>query len=423
MDASPPPVTGAAASTPQHEEREAMLTLSKRANELGTENAFVVLGEVQKLVGEGKDILSFCIGQPDFPTPNHISLAGIRAIAEGKHGYTPSPGIPELRKAVADHFTKTRRVQVSPDEVVCACGGKPFIAYAILSVTDYGAGHEVIYPNPGFPIYGSQTVACGAVPVPLNLREARAYNFDPEELRKKVNEKTRLLILCSPHNPTGSIMTSEDMKAVAEIVAPYEDLWVYSDEVYSGLVYEGEFQSIAAVPGMRERTIMVDTASKTYAMTGWRIGYAANAKLAPTFTRWVTNTDSCPPHPNQCAVVEALNSSQEPSEKMAAIFRQRRDRIVSGLNEIPGFKCLSPGGAFYVWPNVTEACRMVGAKDSEDLRKRLLYEAGVAVLADIHFGKRVEGDGEHLRFSYASSFEAIDKGLSRVRDFMKKNKR
>ena len=400
-----------------------MLSISKRASELGTENAFVVLGEVQKLVAEGKEILSFCIGQPDFPTPGHISLAGIRAISEGRHGYTPSPGIPELREAVAAHYTKTRRVEVTPEEVVCACGGKPFISYAILSVTDHGAGHEVVYPNPGFPIYSSQIQACGAVPVPLNLREANAFNFDLDDLRKKVNEKTRMLMLCSPQNPTGSVLSRKELEAIAEIVAPYEDLWIYSDEVYSGLVYDGRFESIAAVPGMQERTIIVDTASKTYAMTGWRIGYAANAKLAPIFTRWVTNTDSCPPHPNQWAVVEALNSSQAPSEQMRDIFLERRDRIVAGLNAIEGFSCLTPGGAFYVWPNVTEACRLVGAAGSEELRKRLLYETNVAVLADIHFGKQVEGDGEHLRFSYASSFEAIDEGLARIADFMKRNKK
>jgi aspartate aminotransferase len=400
-----------------------MLALSKRAESLGTENAFVVLAEVAELVAKGGDVVSFCIGQPDFLTPPHIREAAIRAINEGKHGYTPSPGIPELRRAVADYFTKTRGVAVEPEEVVCACGGKPFIGYAIVSVTDYGAGHEVIYPNPGFPIYGSQVVAQGAVPVPLDLRESRQFNFDPEELRAKVNENTRLLILCSPHNPTGSIMSRADMEAVAEIVAPYENLWVYADEVYSLLVYEGEFTSIAAVPGMRERTIMVDTASKTYAMTGWRIGYAANQRLAPVLTKWITNTDSCPPHPNQWAVVEALTASQAPSEEMRDVFRQRRDRIVEGLNRIDGFRCLLPGGAFYVWPNVTEACRMVGAADSEEFRRRLLYEAGVAVLADIHFGTRVAGDGEHVRFSYASSFEAIDQGLERITDFMAKNKR
>ncbi len=398
-----------------------MPPISKRSQELGTENAFVVLGEVAKLQAEGKNVVSFCIGQPDFPTPDHIRLAGIRAITSGHTGYTPSPGIEPLRKAVAEFFTRTRGVTVAPDEVVCGCGGKPFIGYTILSVTDPLQGHEVIYPNPGFPIYEAQIKAHGAVPVPLPLREARGFNFDMDELRKKVNEKTRLLILCSPGNPTGNLLSGAELEEIARIVAPFENLWIYSDEVYCALVYDGAFQSIAAVPGMRERTVIADSASKTYSMTGWRIGYAANKALAPYFTRWVTNTDSCPPHPNQWAVVEALSSSQAPSEHMKEVFHRRRDRIVAGLNEVPGFKCLRPGGAFYVWPNVTEACRMVGASSSEEFRKRLLYEAGVAVLADIHFGTPVVGEGQHIRFSYASSLEAIDEGLSRIRDFMKKN--
>jgi len=400
-----------------------VLPIARRARELGTENAFVVLGEVEKLISQGKPVISFCIGQPDMPTPDHIRLAGIRAITEGKTGYTASPGIPALRKAVADYFTRTRGVGVDADEVVCGCGGKPFIGYTILSVTEPGEGHEVIYPNPGFPIYQAQVQAHGAVPVPLPLREARGYNFDLDDLRQRITKKTRLLILCSPHNPTGATLGRSEIEEIARIVAPYEDLWVYSDEVYSGLVYEGGFQSIAAVPGMRERTVIADSASKTYSMTGWRIGYAANAKLAPIFTRWVTNTDSCPPHPNQYAVVEALTASQDPSDRMREVFRARRSRIVSGLNEIPGFRCLMPGGAFYVWPNVSEACRMVGAKDSEELRKLLLHEADVAVLADTHFGTRVEGEGEHLRFSYASSFEAIDQGLGRIADFIQRRKR
>ncbi len=400
-----------------------MLDVSRRARELGTENAFVVLGEVERLVAAGKSIVSFCIGQPDFPTPEHICRAGIAAIESGKHGYTPSPGIPALRAAVARYFSRTRRIDVSPQEVVCGCGGKPFIGYALLSVTDHGEGHEVIYPTPGFPIYESLTRAAGAVAVPLALREARGFGFDLDDLRSKVNEKTRLLILCSPHNPTGGVLSRADLQAVAEIVAPYENLWVYSDEVYSGLVYDGEFESIAAVPGMRERTIIVDSLSKTFAMTGWRVGYAANKQLAPSLTRWVTNTDSCPPHPNQYAAIEALTGTQQPSERMRGIFLERRDRIVRGLNEIEGVQCQMPGGAFYVWPNVTEACRMVGAKSSEELRRRLLHEAGVAVLADVHFGRPVEGEGQHLRFSYASSFEAIDLGLSRMGDFIKQAKR
>ena len=289
-----------------------MPNLSRRARELGTENAFVVLGEVGKLEAAGKDIVSFCIGQPDFPTPEHISKAGIEAINAGHTGYTPSPGIPSLREAVAAYFSRTRRVSVSPDDVVCGCGGKPFIAYSILSVTDHGEGHEVIYPTPGFPIYESQVQACGAVSVPLPLREARAFTFDLDELRSKVNDRTRLLILCSPQNPTGGILSRSDLEEIATIVAPFENLWVYSDEVYSGLVYDGRFESIAAVDGMLERTIIADSASKTYSMTGWRVGYAANAALAPAFTRWVTNTDSCPAHPNQYAVQAALSGTLSP---------------------------------------------------------------------------------------------------------------
>jgi len=400
-----------------------MLPISRRASELGTENAFVVLGEVARLEAEGHDIVSFCIGQPDFPTPEHIRLAAIRAITEGRTGYTPSPGIEPLRQAVADTFSRTRGVPFTSDEIVCGCGGKPFIGYTILSVIEPGRGDEVIYPNPGFPIYEAQIRAHGAVPVPLPLRESRGYNFDLEELRSLVNERTRLLILCSPGNPTGNVLSREELHEIARIVEPWENLWIFSDEVYSGLVYDGPFASIAAVAGMKERTIVADSVSKTYAMTGWRIGFAANGRLAPVFTRWVTNTDSCPPHPNQYAAIEALTGPQEPAQRMREIFRRRRDRIVAGLNEIPGFRCQVPGGAFYVWPNVTEACRRVRAADSEDLRKRLLYEAGVAVLSDVHFGTPTPGEGQHLRFSYASSFEAIDKGLERIASFMRRAER
>ena len=397
--------------------------ISKRTSELGTENAFVVLGEVGQLLAKGQKIISFCIGQPDFPTPDNICNAAIKAIKDGHHGYTPSPGIPQIREAVANFYTRTRGIQVDVEDVVVGCGGKPFIGYAVLSLTDYGAGHEVIYPNPGFPIYKSQVKAHGAVPVELNLRESRGFVFDLDDLESKVNDNTRLLILCSPGNPTGGVLSREELAGIADIVRPYENLWIYSDEVYSGLVYDGEFQSISAITGMQERTIIADSASKTFAMTGWRIGYAANKALAPAFTRWVTNTDSCPAHPNQWAVVEALNGPQDKPLEMRDIFLQRRDKIVEGLNGIPGFHCLKPGGAFYVWPNVTEACKMVGAENSEALRKRLLYEAGVAVLADVHFGTPVVADGWHIRFSYASSFEAIEAGLEKLQDFMKKNTR
>lgn len=398
-----------------------MPSISRRSDQLGTENAFVVLAEVAKLQAAGKDIVSFCIGQPDFPTPANIQDAAVAAIRGGKHGYTPSAGIAELREAIAKYVSRTRGVAVSPEDVVVGAGAKPFIAYAILSVTDHGAGDEVIYPNPGFPIYESQIRAMGAVPVPIYLREARGFNFDPAELEAKITPRTKLLILNSPQNPTGGIISRKDMEAIAAILARHPDVWIYADEIYSRLVYDGEFASLASIPGMLERTIISDGASKTWAMTGWRIGYAVNRALAPVFTRWVTNTDSCASQISQWATVEAINGPQDAADRMRESFRQRRDLIVGLLNQVPGVTCQSPGGAFYAWPNVTEACRMVGAKDSEEFRVRLLNESGVAVLADIHFGPRVPGEGQHIRFSYAASSEAIEKGVARLAEFVRRH--
>jgi aspartate/methionine/tyrosine aminotransferase len=276
---------------------------------------------------------------------------------------------------------------------------------------------------PGFPIYESQITANGAVPVALPLREARAFAFDPGELATKIGPKTRLLILNSPHNPTGGLLARRDLEAIAEVLRRHPRVWIYADEIYSKLVYDGEFVSIAALPGMRERTIISDGASKTYAMTGWRIGFTANAILAPVFTRWITNTESCASQISQWAALAALTGPQADADAMKARFGVRRDLIVRLLNEVPGFRCASPGGAFYAWPNVTEACGLIGAADSEDLRRRLLHEAGVAVLADIHFGPRVEGDGQHIRFSYAASEQAIEQGVERIASFIRKNRR
>jgi aspartate/methionine/tyrosine aminotransferase len=397
-----------------------MPKLSRRADSLGTENAFVVLAEVNQLIRAGRDVVSFCIGQPDFPTPTHIQDAAIDAIRAGKHGYTPSAGIDELRAAAAGSMGRLRGIDIAPDDVVVGAGAKPFIAYAIASVTDYGVGDEVIFPVPGFPIYESQIRANGAVPVALPLREARHFAFDPEELAARITPRTRLLILNTPHNPTGGLLTRSDLEAIAAVLAKNPQVWVYADEIYSKLVYEGEFFSIAALPGMQARTIISDGASKTYAMTGWRIGFTANRALAPVFTRWITNTESCATQVSQWAAVQALNGPQVESEQMRERFRMRRDLIVRLLNSVPGFSCASPGGAFYAWPNVTEACALIGAKDSEELRKRLLHEAGVAVLADIHFGPRVEGDGQHIRFSYAASEQAIADGVARIADFVKR---
>ena len=400
-----------------------MADISRRARELGTENAFVVLAEVNNLIRQGKDIVSFCIGQPDFHTPLNIQDAAVKAIRDGKHGYTPSAGILELRQAVARNMSRMRGIDVQPDDVVVGAGAKPFIAYTILTVTDHGAGDEVIFPNPGFPIYESQIKAMGAVPVPIHLRESRAFNFDPQELADKITPKTKLLILNSPHNPTGGIIPRKDMEAIAAILRKHEQVWVFADEIYGRLVYDGEFCSIASLPGMLERTIISDGASKTWAMTGWRLGFAANRKLAPYFTNWVTNTESCASQISQWAGVEALNGPQDDADRMRDIFHERRDLIVKLLNEVPGVTCQSPGGAFYVFPNVTEACRMIGAADSEAFRARLLNEAGVAVLADIHFGPRVPNEGQHIRFSYAASNEAIRNGVDRMREFIRKNTR
>src|SRR6266498_4116142 len=370
--------------------------LSRRAESLGTENAFVVLAEVNALARQGKDIVSFCIGQPDFPTPRNVQQAAVVSIRAGKHGYTPSAGIDELRAAAAADIGKRRGLSFTPDDVV-------------------------IDPVPGFPIYESQIVANGAVPVPIFLREARDFAFDPAELEAKITAKTKLLILNTPHNPTGGMLKPSDLDAIAAILARHPQIWVFADEIYSRLAYAGEFDSLAKRPGMLERTIVCDGASKTWAMTGWRIGFAANRTLAPVFTRWITNTDSCASQISQWAALEAVTGPQDDAEKMRTSFLERRDLIVGLLNQVAGITCRTPGGAFYAWPNVTEACARTGCADSEALRKRLLTEAGVAVLADIHFGRRVPGDGQHIRFSYAASPAAIREGVSRVAAFIRAN--
>ncbi|MGQ0652211.1 MAG: pyridoxal phosphate-dependent aminotransferase [Betaproteobacteria bacterium] len=403
-----------------------MPAISQRARSLGTENAFVVLAEVNALARQGKDIISFCIGQPDFPAPQNVQEAAIRAIKDGRHGYTPSAGIDELRESAAKYLANMRGgLPIRPQDVVVGAGAKPFIAYAIVSTTDHGAGDEVIYPNPGFPIYESQILANGAKPVPLHLHESRGFSFDPAELDKLLNKKTKLLILNYPQNPTGGCLTRRELETIAAILQKQPQVWVYADEIYSRLVYQenaaGEFFSIAQVPGMYERTIISDGASKTWAMTGWRIGFTSNPELAPVFTRWITNTESCASQISQWAAVEAINGPQEPAAAMRQSFLERRDLIVGLLNQVPGVKCLVPGGAFYAWPNVTEACRRVGAADSEEFRQRLLHEAGVAVLADIHFGTRVPGEGQHVRFSYAASKQQIEAGVERLADFIRKN--
>lgn len=396
-----------------------MPPISQRTRHLGTEHAFLVLAEVNQLLAQGRDIISFAIGQPDFRTPDNICSAGKAAIDSGRHGYTASAGIPELRQAAADFLNRSRALHYTAEDIVVASGAKPFIMYTILATTDFGAGHEVIYPTPGFPIYQSQIKACGAVPVALPLRERAAFAFDLEDLGDRLGPHTRLLILNSPHNPTGRSLKRSELAAIAELLQDYPDCWVFADEVYSGMVHDDEFVSIAELPGMRERTVVIDGVSKSYAMTGWRLGFAANPTLAPYFSTWVTNTDSCASAISQWAAVEALTGDQSEHRAMMASFARRRDLIHAGLNQLSGVQALKPGGAFYIWPNVSELCAMTGCVNAEALRRRWLHEAEVAVLADSQFGTPVAGEGHHVRFSYATAEARIAQGLERLADWIR----
>lgn len=390
---------------------------AERMSRLGTENAFEVLAEVAKLAAQGRDIVSFAIGEPDFDTPENVKAAGIRAITENQTHYGPSAGLLALREKIAEYVSTTRGIDVSPDEVVVTPGAKPILFHGILACID--PGDEVIYPNPGFPIYESVINFVGAKPVPLALREEREFSFDPDELRGKVSPRTKMIILNSPQNPTGGVLERRDLEAVAELATKY-DLWVISDEVYSRILFDGEFSSIVSIPGMKERTIIIDGFSKTYAMTGWRLGYGVMPRgLAKDVARLETNCESCTATFTQWAGVEALTGPQDATAAMVKEFRERRDLIVEGLNSIEGIKCLAPKGAFYVFPNITGACRKLGLKDSKEFQERLLYEGGVAVLPRTAFGMRNEGEEEeYIRLSYATSKANIVEGLRRLKAFV-----
>jgi aspartate aminotransferase len=387
---------------------------AERMSLLGTETAFEVLAEVNKLKAQGRDIISFAIGEPDFDTPENIKQAGIKAIDENNTHYGPSAGIQPLREAIADYMSRTRHINYSPDEVVVTPGAKPIMFHGILATVN--PGDEVIYPNPGFPIYESVIRFVGGIPVPIALREEQDFAFDVDELRSKVGPKTKLIILNSPQNPTGGGLPQSTLEAVAEMALRY-DSWVLSDEIYSRMVFDGEFHSIATIPDMKERTIILDGFSKTYSMTGWRIGYGLMPKsLAVDVARLETNSESCTATFTQMAAVEALTGPQDAAEAMIAEFKARRDLIVAGLNDIEGITCRTPKGAFYVFPNVTQACARMGVKTAKELQHKLLYEAGVAVLPRSSFGTRNVGeDQEYVRFSYAASREAITEGLRRIK--------
>jgi len=381
---------------------------AERMSRLGTETAFEVLARAKAMEAEGRDMVHLEIGEPDFDTPPNIVKAAINALKSGFTHYGPSAGLLDARKVFAAHITKDRGVEVKPENIVITPGAKPILFFTILALVD--EGDEVIYPNPGFPIYESVINFVGAKPVPIPLREEKGFSFDVDELRALVNEKTKLIIVNSPQNPTGGILTKKDMKTVAELADKY-NAWILSDEVYSKIIYEGKHVSIYDFPEVKDRTILLEGHSKTYAMTGWRLGYGIMPlKLAEAVSRLQTNSNSCTASFTQIAGMEALTGSQSKSRKMVKEFKARRDLIVDGLNKIPGFTCLKPKGAFYVFPNITGT----GMK-SKELETYLLEKAGVAGLSGTSFGKYGEG---YLRFSYANSQENIKKALDKIKSVL-----
>lgn len=380
------------------------MKLAQLLSRLGTETAFEVLVRARALEAQGKRILHLEIGEPDFPTPAHIREAACRALAEGYTHYTPAAGLPEAREAIARYVSRTRGIPVDPSEVVVTPGGKPVMAFTVLALVD--PGDEVVYPDPGFPIYESLVRWVGAVPKPVRLREERAFRPDPEELAAQVGPRTKLVILNSPHNPCGSVLSREDLEVVAEACLRH-GTWVLSDEIYSRILYDAEHHSIASLPGMQERTVILDGFSKTYAMTGWRLGYGVMPRpVAEAVTRLAVNVYSCPAAFAQVAGISALEGPQDGVEAMVAEFRRRRDRVVAGLNAIPGVRCVLPQGAFYAFPNVSEL-----DPEGRAFADYLLEEAGVAVLAGTAFGRAGRG---YLRVSYATSLPNLEEALRRI---------
>ncbi|WP_226980766.1 MULTISPECIES: pyridoxal phosphate-dependent aminotransferase [Thermomicrobium] len=382
--------------------------LAERMGRLGTESAFEVLARARALEAQGRSIIHLEIGEPDFDTPPHIVEAAIEALRGGDTHYTPAAGLPELRAAIAEEVSRTRGIPVEPDRVVVTPGGKPIMFFTILALAEEGA--EVIYPDPGFPIYESVIRFAGATPVPLPLREELGFAFDPDELRRLVTKRTRLVIVNSPHNPTGAVIGREVLEELARLAQEYGFI-VLSDEIYRRIVYDVEAPSIASLPGMAERTVILDGFSKTYAMTGWRLGYGVAPRwLAEHLVRLAVNCHSCVPGFTQRAGLAALRGPQDAVDRMVAEFRRRRDAVVAGLNSLPGVRCAVPAGAFYVFPNVTETGR-----SASELARELLEQAGVAVLAGTAFGRYGEG---YLRLSFANSLENLLEAIERMRRYL-----
>lgn len=384
--------------------------IADRVNSLAGESAFQVLAAAQKLEAQGKKVIHFEIGEPDFPTAPHIVAAGKRALDQGYTTYCQSQGILPLREAIVAYTEKYKGIRCRKEEVVVAPGGKPIIFYTICVLVN--PGDEVICPDPGFPTYQSVIRYAGGIPVPVSLTEDKKFRLDVAELKSKITPKTKLLILNSPSNPTGSFLTEEDLKEIAEAIRD-KDIFVLSDEIYSRMVYEGAAKSIASFPGMKDKTIILDGFSKTYAMTGWRLGYGImQESIAEKMTTLLINSNSCTTHFVQMAGVEALNGPQESVEAMVQEFKHRRDVIIDGLNSIKGVSCLKPDGAFYAFPNISAT-----GLTSSEAAHYLLQEAGVAVLDGASFGSA--GDG-YLRLSYASSLDRIYEGLERIEAALKK---
>ena len=382
--------------------------LHERARQLAGESAFDVLRRAQELEATGREVVHLEIGQPDFPTPAHIRAAAARALDEGHTGYGPSQGLPELRDAIAEKAGELRGLSFSPEEVVVAPGAKALLFYAINALA--GPGDEVIYPDPGFPAYQSVIAHSGATPVPLPLREETGFRFDADEFRGLVSDRTRLVILNSPQNPTGGVLEREDLRAVAA-AAVENDFRILSDEIYLHFCYDSPFETIASVEEAGERVIIIDGFSKTYSMTGWRLGYALlPPSLVKTFDLYNVNIASCACTFIQHAAVEALRGPQDSVTSMVAEFRERRDYLVEGLNSIRGISCDTPGGAFYAFANITKT-----GSSSAELASRLLTEAGVAVLSGASFGPCGEG---YIRLSYATSMEKLRSGIERMTNLL-----
>jgi len=389
------------------------MKLARRMSRIGVEGAFKVLARARALEAQGRDIIHLEIGEPDFDTPRHIVEAGKQALDQGFTRYAPTPGLPELREAIATHVSRTRGIQVGAQRVSVVPGGKPMIFFPLLALVE--AGDEVIYPDPGFPIYESMINFLDATPVPIPLVEDRGFSFDLNLLRDKLSDKTKLLILNSPHNPTGGVIPAADIRAIAEMVRE-RDLMVLSDEIYSEIFFDQPPVSIASLPGMLEKTIILDGFSKTYAMTGWRIGYGVMPEwLVDAVTKLMVNSNSCTATFTQRAGIAALTGPEDDMAKMVAEFRRRRDAFCAGLNTLPGFRCSLPGGAFYAFPNITGT-----GWSSETLADALLEKAGVACLSGTSFGRYGEG---YLRFSIANSYENLMSAVARIKDFLAANDR